>query len=389
MQAVLGMGAVQRMCGFVTIDAASVGVADAVYLGTASLSRNSEPPFAGASRFFLQVSVMLLKLAILLTAWVTSFAVHADVITVAQVLPLNGYREVSTRAAADAADVYLRKVTDAGGVNGHTFNVVTVNATAGMEVAAQRVTDTIRQHRPAALLNYYGSARTAALIRNGVLDATHTPVIGASAASTEVRQDPNNHWVFYVRAGIRAEAAKMVEQGILLGGERVAILHQDDAFGEDGMRTSADVLNASGLKPVLSIPLHTGMMNSAELAKVAEEVLRANAGAILIFSDSINLGGVLRAYRERGGSAAVVTDSTLSADELVRASSAEIARGVCITEILPVPSKRNIRLTRSFVADMTTGGRPDLVKSTTALEVLRFRSFVCRGGAADQRSSHR
>nr|CCA86824.1 exported hypothetical protein [Ralstonia syzygii R24] len=43
---------------------------------------------------------------------------HADVITVAQVLPLDGSIAISTRATADAAELYLRRVNDAGGVNG-------------------------------------------------------------------------------------------------------------------------------------------------------------------------------------------------------------------------------------------------------------------------------
>ncbi|APF87778.1 ABC transporter substrate-binding protein [Ralstonia pseudosolanacearum] len=304
-------------------------------------------------------------------------AAHADVITVAQVLPLDGSIAMSTRTTADAAELYLRRVNDDGGVNGHKFNVITVNATSHPETAVRRTAETIRQHHPAALLNYHGSARTSALIRSTVLNSTRTPVIGANVSSTPVRQDPNNHWVFYIRAGVQAEAQKMVRQAVSLGGRRVAILYQADAFGEDGMRKSIDVLDAAGIQPVTSISLSDSMMDRAALIKVAEDVLRANAGAILIFSDSVNVGGFLRAYRERGGNAVVTTDSTPSADELVRASSPDLARGVCIAEVLPALAKRNTRLVRSFVADMTAAGRPDLAKSTTALEgYVSARLFV-------------
>nr|CUV57002.1 putative abc-type branched-chain amino acid transport systems [Ralstonia solanacearum] len=336
-------------------------------------------PFAGASRLS-QVVIKMLKRFTMLLAVVASFtapAAHADIVTVAQVLPLDGSLEMSTRSTAEAAEIYLRKVNDAGGVNSHTFNVVTVNASTNLETALRRTAETIRQHRPAALLNYYGSTRTSTLIKSSILEATRTPVIGANVSSTLVRQDPDNHWVFYVRAGVQAEAKKMVHQALSLGGRRVAILYQNDAFGEDGMRKSIDALNASGIQPVVSRPMSEAMMENAALAKIAEDVLRANAGAVLIFADSVNVGGFLRAYRERGGNAVVTTDSTPSADELVRASSPDLARGVCIAEVLPALAKRNTRLVRSFVADMTAAGRPDLAKSTTALEgYVSARLFV-------------
>ena len=293
---------------------------------------------------------------------------QADVLTVAQVLPLEGSVEPSTRATADAAELYLRKVNELGGINGHTIKLVTVNASSSLDTAVQRVGATLRQDHPVALLNYYGSARTQALIKSGLLESNHVPVIGAVVSSTAVRQNPDNKWVFYVRAGLKTEAEKMVSQSVSLGGKRVAILYQNDAFGEDGMHKSIDTLNAAGLKPVLSVPIPTSMMDSVALTRLAEDVLRADASAILMFSDSVNIGGFLRAYRERGGYGVVTTDSTPSADELVRASSADLARGVCIAEVLPSIFKQNTRLARNFTADMIAGNRPDLAKSTTALE---------------------
>ncbi|MGE1004900.1 ABC transporter substrate-binding protein [Ralstonia pseudosolanacearum] len=293
---------------------------------------------------------------------------RADVLTVAQVLPLEGSVELSTRAIADAADIYLRKVNQAGGINGHIIKLVTVDASSGLDTSLQRVGSVVRQYRPVALLNYYGSVRTQALIKSGLLAINRVPVVGAVVSSTSVRQDPENGWVFYVRAGLQAEAEKMVRQTVSLGGRRVAILYQDDTFGEDGMHKSTDALHTSGLTPVLTATMPTNMLDNAALIKLAEDVLRANASAVLAFSDSVHIAGFLRAYRERGGIAVVTTSSTPSADELVRASSAELAQGVCIAEVLPPLFKQNTRLTRSFTADMVAGGRPDLAKSTTALE---------------------
>ncbi len=113
------------------------------------------------------------------------------------------------------------------------------------------------------------------------------------------------------------------------------------------------------------------------LNKIAETVLKADIDVVLMFSDSVNVGGFLRAYRERGGTALVATDSTSSADEIVRASSADLARGVCIAEVMTAIEKRNTSLTRAFVADMTAGGRADLASSMTALEgYVSARLFV-------------
>ncbi|AZU59722.1 amino acid-binding protein (plasmid) [Ralstonia solanacearum] len=260
---------------------------------------------------------------------------------------------------------------------GHVAPKYAVNGSISLEGSVRRTAQTIRQYRPVALLNYYGSARTDTLIKSGVLDTYRTPVIGANVSSTKVRQNPDNRWVFYVRAGLMDEADRMVRQSVALGGKRVAVLYQGDAFGEDGLSKSQVVLRTFGIKPVVTLPLETRMMDAPILNKIAETVLKADVDVVLMFSDSVNVGGFLRAYRERGGNALVTTDSTPSADEVVRASSADLARGVCIAEVMPAIEKHNTRLTRSFTADMIAGGRADLARSTTALEgYVSARLFV-------------
>jgi len=52
------------------------------------------------------------------------------------VLPPEGSVEPSTRATADAAELYLHRVNEAGGVNGHTIKVVTINGSCNLETAA-------------------------------------------------------------------------------------------------------------------------------------------------------------------------------------------------------------------------------------------------------------
>lgn len=292
----------------------------------------------------------------------------ADVVTVAQVLPSAGLAGSPMRAAADAAAFYLRKASRGDGVNGHVIRVVTVNAPRGLGASVRRTAETLRQHWPAALLNYDGAARTLALLESGALAASRTPVIGALVSSTPVRAFADNRWVFYLRPGLAAEADRMVREGLAAGRRRAAILYRDDASGEDGMRASTAALQAHGLQPVVCLPLAAHMLDTPSLDRMAEQVLGADADVILIFADSLNVGGFLRAYRERGGHALIATDSTLSAPALVRASSVALARGVRIAQPMPAPGERRTRLVRAFVADMRAGGRPDLAGSAEALE---------------------
>ncbi|MGA4045441.1 hypothetical protein ACI2VF_02245 [Ralstonia nicotianae] len=62
---------------------------------------------------------------VVLPAVVAALSGHAraDVLTVAQVLPLEGSAELSTRSIADAADI-ARKVSKAGGIIGHAGRVL-------------------------------------------------------------------------------------------------------------------------------------------------------------------------------------------------------------------------------------------------------------------------
>ncbi len=301
----------------------------------------------------------------------------ADVVTVAQVLPFAGPAGLPTRAAVDAAALYLRKVGQGRGVNGHVIQVVTVNAPRGSDAAFRRTAETLRRYRPVALLNVDGAARTLALLERGVLEASRTPVIGALVSATPVRAFAGNRWVFYIRPGLKAEVDRMAREGTTAGRRRVAILYRDDALGEDGMGMATAALQALGVRPVLRLPLAVGMMDAPSLDRLAETVLGADADVILCFADSLSIGGFLRAYRERGGHALIMTDSTPSAQALVRASSTALARGVRIAQPLPAPDGQQLQLTRAFAADMRAGGRPDLAASAEALEgYVSARLFV-------------
>lgn len=83
-------------------------------------------------------------------------------------------------------------MNQAGGINGHIIKLVTVDSSSSLDTSLQRVGSVVRQHRPVALLNYYGSVRTQALIKSGLLAINRVPVVGAVVSSTSVRQDPEN-----------------------------------------------------------------------------------------------------------------------------------------------------------------------------------------------------
>lgn len=123
------------------------------------------------------------RFAMLGTVAAAFVAAHAaaDVVTVAQVLPLEGSVELSTRATGEAAELYLRRVNDSGGVNGHTIKVVTVNASSDLDKAAQRTAEFMRKRHPLAWRLAFSSRAMTPCIAPPTLRPLHSDAYAWSA----------------------------------------------------------------------------------------------------------------------------------------------------------------------------------------------------------------
>ena len=93
-----------------------------------------------------------------------------------------------------------------------------------------------------ALLGYVGTPTGVAHLP--VVTQARVPLVGMFTGAEALRV-PFNRYVFHVRASYYDETEKIVEQVVSLGGKRISVFYQNDAYGEAG-RKGTELALASG-----------------------------------------------------------------------------------------------------------------------------------------------
>ena len=80
-----------------------------------------------------------------------------------------------------------------------------------------------------------------------VVTQAKVPLVGMFTGA-EVLREPFNRYVFHVRASYYDETEKIVEQVVSLGGKKISVFYQADAYGEAGRKGTEIALDKRKLK---------------------------------------------------------------------------------------------------------------------------------------------
>ena len=164
-----------------------------------------------------------------------------------QSAPLSG---PSARLGEDyraGALAWFEEVNRRGGVHGRSIRLLSLDDGYEPERTVRNTRRLIEDDRAFALFGYVGTPTVKASLplveREGI--PLVAPLTGASLLRT-----PRRPMVFNLRASYRSEIDRMVDHLVRAGRHRIAVVHQDDAFGDDGLAAAGQALARHGLKPV-------------------------------------------------------------------------------------------------------------------------------------------
>ncbi|HRE18365.1 MAG TPA: ABC transporter substrate-binding protein, partial [Rhodocyclaceae bacterium] len=155
----------------------------------------------------------------------------------------------------------------------------------------------IDQHKPAALIGFAGTLNVGELLKRGVLEKAGIALVGPYSGGEPLR-NPFNPWVFHVRAGYVDETAKMVDHLATLGIKRIAVFHQDDAFGKSGL---AGVETAAVKFGSEIIAKGTYDRLNPDVTNAVKTISAAKPQAVIMVSVNKPTAAFVKAYREANG----------------------------------------------------------------------------------------
>lgn len=200
-----------------------------------------------------------------------------------------------------------------------------------------------------ALFGYIGTPTSVAALP--LATQAQTPFFAPFTGAMGLRQ-PFNRMAFHMRASYNDETALIVKQLTNLGLKKIAVFHQNDAYGKAGLDGVTLALNAMQLKPVA---VATVERNSVDVAQAVSTLNAAKPDAVVQISAYTSCAAYIRAARAAGYGGTFYNVSFVGTQALADALGKEGA-GVAVSQVVPTPYSTSRPITREFLAAIAQGG---------------------------------
>ena len=265
-------------------------------------------------------------------AWVSGLllgngAAQADIL-IGQTTAVTGPVAASVGETLLGVHAYLDHINAQGGVNGEKIKLITLDDNFKPPKAAENARQLIEKDGVVALFMSRATPHTQAILP---LLAQHKLALIAPSTGAMVFHKPVNPYVFNVRSSYQAEAQRAIEHLYQVTLERVAVVHVDDSFGADCLEGAQKGFEAAGKRPVAVIKADREKPDYPAIVKQLKDV---NAQAVLWIGSSVAVSDGVKALRQAGSAAQVVTVSNNASGGFIKQLGKD-AHGVIVSQVFP------------------------------------------------------
>ncbi len=233
-----------------------------------------------------------------------------------------------------------------GGVHGRRLILETLDDAYETEYAVSNTKRLIENNKVFALIGAVGTPTARAA--SPVAHAAGVPFI-APFTGAEFLRDPELDNVLNLRASYFQETEEMVARLTEdLDVTRVAVLYQDDAFGQTGLEGTRLALDRRGLEPVASS--HYERNTSAVKSAVAT-IVEAEPEAVIMIGAYAPVARTVELVR-READPVFMTVSFVGSNALARELGHD-GTGVYVTQVVPLPHDETIPVVARYQAALS------------------------------------
>ncbi|KPV51232.1 hypothetical protein SE17_22410 [Kouleothrix aurantiaca] len=223
-----------------------------------------------------------------------------------------------------AARLAVEEINAAGGINGIPLELVVRDCRSSAATALEQYRLALSEDQLTALIGPFKSAYAVGIVPEHRISALPM-LIGANTATLTAQGDTN---LFRMRPSDSLTAAAMAALATdRLAKQRIAIIHDSDAFGTGGAEHITSALAMRSLAPVARADYRTG---TRDFDALAQTVAAARPDAVLIYAtNTTDLGFLLRAIRYWKIDASIIT-SPSGATTVTHDVAAEAQDGIYV-----------------------------------------------------------
>lgn len=278
----------------------------------------------------------------------TAPTAHAEDIVIGQVAPFTGTLAPTGKGVNLGIRAYFERINRTGGIRGDRLRLVTRDDGYKVDQTLAKTRELLAQENPVALAGFVGTGNTMALEREGILNQAGIPLVGVRTGAMALRQ-PVPAYIFHTRASYAAEVLKIIGQMNSMGLKRVAVFHQDDPFGEDGLTAARKGLQDAGIELVAVGKYKKG---TAEVADAVKVIHAADPNGIIMVSNTAASAAFVKEMRSAGSFALMIAVSVTAGPQVAASIGNDVAHGLGVVQVVPNPESEAIRISRELQEDL-------------------------------------
>ncbi len=303
-------------------------------------------------------------LATLLAATIPASAedgVSADKIVFGQATALEGPASALGLGMKMGLEAAFAEINKAGGVKGRKLELKSVDDGYEPTKSIEAVKKLLEEDKVFAIAGAVGTPTAAAT--QPIATAAGAPFIGAFTGA-EFLREPYKPLVLNIRASYFQETEAMVEHLTKdLGASKIAIMYQDDAFGQAGL---AGVKKALDKRQMQLAGEGTFERNTVAVKTALLAIKKAEPHAVIMISPYKPAAEFIKLAKQIKLDVTFVNISFVGSDALAK-ELGPVGAGVVITQVVPFPKDAAIPVVGRYQASLKANA-PDAQPGFVSLE---------------------
>lgn len=299
------------------------------------------------SRFLFS---LLLSVSGVFAGHAAAQGVTGDTILIGQSAALSGPAQALGLEMKAGIEAYFGHVNAKGGVHGRKLILKSLDDGYEPNRAKANTTELIEKERVLALLGYVGTPTSNAALP--VFTEAKVPFIGAFTGAQSLRE-PFNRYIFNVRASYFDETEAIVNHLARSGVNKIAVFHQNDAYGQAGL---AGVDRAMKRRGMAIAGTATVERNSEDVKKAIDTLSTGGHQAIIMISAYKSCAAFIREMKRLNINPQFWNVSFVGSKALAN-ELGETGRGVQISQVVPFPWDSTASVVKEYQRVMSPDGK--------------------------------
>jgi ABC-type branched-subunit amino acid transport system substrate-binding protein len=339
-----------------------------------SILRIARNPEARAKRFLLLALGLILLLAQPTLSQEAVPGVTNSSIRIGSCSALDGPASFLGQQIAMGALAYFRMVNDQGGVFGRTIDFKTFDDKYDPNEAASCFGKLVQADVFAAGL-FVGTPTAAKYVP--LAEAKRIPVVGLFTGA-QLLYEPLKHYVMNVRASYFDETEAQIDGLWAQGIRKIAVIYQDDAFGQAVLEGVRHALARYHAAPVA---LGTFERNTLDVERGIAPVREGKPEAVILVGPYAPVGAILKRAHSSGWSPLFLTVSFVGTEGLIRAAGRD-ADGIVITQVMPPYDRTDLATIKLYreALQKYSGTEPNFVSLEGFVDAMVIVEGLKRAG---------